>query len=141
MIDLEQKYALLKKDIFSLPSKTSYSAIEDFVGYPLDIDENANDAMDEVFEQMPEEDFLKFYDNYFANKTERLHINMTYTYSGMTGIDIPLNLLVGKSEEEKLEIAYQYAKEHIDEIPVSDAPQYLEDSDSFEIDDIDFDEY
>lgn len=141
MTDLEQKYELLKKDIFSLTGKKLYSTIEDFIGYDLEFDDDPADAMNGAFEQMPEEDFLEFYDNYFADKTERLHINMTYTYSGMTGIDIPSNLLVGKSEEEKLEIAYQYAKEHMNEIPVSNDPQYLEDSDSFEIDDIDFDEY
>ncbi len=70
--------------------------------------------------------------------TKRLHIAMAYTFVGDTGIDIPMELLEGKSEEEQKEIAYKYAQEHINEIPVADNAEYISDSDNFEIDDIDF---
>ena len=70
--------------------------------------------------------------------TKRLHIAMAYTFVGDTGIDIPMELLEGKSEEEQIEIAYKYAQEHINEIPVADNAEYISDSDNFEIDDIDF---
>lgn len=63
---------------------------------------------------------------------------MAYTFVGDTGIDIPMELLEGKSEEEQKEIAYKYAQEHINEIPVADNAEYISDSDNFEIDDIDF---
>lgn len=32
--------------------------------------------------------------------TKRLHIAMTYTFVGDTGIDVPIELLEGKTEEE-----------------------------------------
>lgn len=70
--------------------------------------------------------------------TKRLHLAMAYTFVGDTGIDIPMELLEGKSEEEQKEIAYKYAQEHINEIPVADNAEYISDSDNFEIDDIDF---
>lgn len=70
--------------------------------------------------------------------TKRLHIAMSYAFVGDTGIDIPMELLEGKSEEEQKEIAYKYAQEHINEIPVADNAEYIFDSDNFEIDDIDF---
>lgn len=44
-----------------------------------------------------------------TKKTKRLHISMAYTYVGDTGIDIPMELLEGKTEEEQLEIACKYA--------------------------------
>ena len=75
-----------------------------------------------------------------TKKTKRLHITMAYTYVGDTGIDIPMGLLEGKIEEEQLEIAYRYAQEHIDEIPVANNSEYISYSDNFEIDDIDFEE-
>ena len=75
-----------------------------------------------------------------AKKTKRLHIGMAYTYVGDTGIDIPMELLKGKTEEEQLKIACKYAQEHIDEIPVATNAEYLSDSDEFERDDIDFEE-
>ena len=68
-------------------------------------------------------------------KTVRLHISMAYTFVGDTGIDIPAELLEGKSEDEKIKIAYEYATEHIDEIPVADNAEYISDSDSFELED------
>lgn len=71
--------------------------------------------------------------------TKRLHITMAYTFVGDTGIDIPMELLEGKSEEEQIAIAYKYAKNHIDEIPVAANASYVSDSDVFEEDDIDFD--
>lgn len=72
-------------------------------------------------------------------KTKRLHISMAYTFVGDTGIDIPMELLEGKSEEEQLQIAYEYASEHIDEIDVARNTEYIPFSDNFEIDDCDWD--
>jgi hypothetical protein len=73
-------------------------------------------------------------------KTKRLHISMAYTYVGDTGIDVPLELLEGKTEEEQYKIAFQYAQEHIGEIPVARNAEYVADSDNFEIDDIKWEE-
>ena len=73
-------------------------------------------------------------------KTKRLHISMAYTFVGDTGIDIPLELLEGKTENEQYEIAYQYAQEHIGEIPVTRNANYVADSDNFEMDDIEWEE-
>ena len=73
-------------------------------------------------------------------KTKTLLISMAYTYVGDTSIDIPLELLEGKSEEEQYEIAYQYAQEHIGEIPVARNADYVADSDNFEMDDIKWEE-
>ena len=75
-----------------------------------------------------------------TKKTKRLHIGMAYTYVGDTGIDIPMELLEGKTKEEQLEIACKYAQEHIDEIPVATNAEYIPYSDNFEIDDIDFED-
>lgn len=75
-----------------------------------------------------------------TKKTKRLHIGMAYTYVGDTGIDIPVELLEGKTEEEQYDIAFAYAQDHIDEIPVATNAEYLFDSDEFERDDIDFEE-
>lgn len=71
--------------------------------------------------------------------TRRLHITMRYMFTGDTGIDIQEKLLAGKTEEEQLEAAYQYAQDHIDEIPVAVNAEYVCDSDTFKLDDIDFD--
>lgn len=71
---------------------------------------------------------------------KRLHISMAYTFVGDTGIDIPVDLLKGKTEEEQLEIAFKYAQDHIDEIPVADNAEYISNSDNFELEDIDFDD-
>lgn len=73
-------------------------------------------------------------------KTKRLYITMAYTFVGTTGIDIPVSLLEGKSEEEQYAIAYEYAKDHLDEIPVASDAEYVLDSDQFDMDDIDFEE-
>ena len=74
--------------------------------------------------------------------TKRLHISMAYTFVGDTGIDIPLELLEGKTEEEQLKSAYEYAQNHINEIPVAGNAGYICNSDNFEMEDIDFnDEY
>lgn len=70
--------------------------------------------------------------------TKRLHISMAYTFVGDTGIDIPIELLEGKTEEEQLQIAYEYAQEHINEIPVADNAEYIAFSDNFELEDCDF---
>lgn len=72
--------------------------------------------------------------------TVRLHISMAYTFVGDTGIDIPAELLEGKTEEEKLKIAYDYARKHLDEIPVADNAEYIADSDDFELEDCDFED-
>ena len=71
-------------------------------------------------------------------QTKRLHIAMAYTFVGDTGIDIPVDLLKGKTEEEQLEIAFKYAQDHIDEIPVAENAEYIAYSDNFEREDIDF---
>lgn len=73
-------------------------------------------------------------------KDKRLHISMAYTFVGDTGIDIPIELLEGKTEEEQYKIAYEYAQNHIDEIPVADNAEYVSYSDNFEEDDIDFED-
>jgi hypothetical protein len=73
-------------------------------------------------------------------KTKRLHISMAYTFVGDTGIDVPVELLKGKSEEEQLRIAFEYAEEHIDEIPVADNAEYISDSDDFEMEDVDWED-
>ena len=73
-------------------------------------------------------------------KTKTLLISMAYTYVGDTSIEVPYELLEGKTEEEQYEIAYQYAQEHIGEIPVAQNATYVADSDNFEIDDIEWEE-
>lgn len=75
-----------------------------------------------------------------TKKTKRLHITMTYTFVGDTGIDIPVELLEGKTEEEQYDIAFAYAQERIDEIPVADNAEYTAFSDRFEREDIDFED-
>lgn len=73
-------------------------------------------------------------------QTKRLHISMAYTFVGDTGIDVPLELLKGKSDEEQLEIAYEYAQDNIDTIPVADNAEYIGNSDTFEMEDISWEE-
>lgn len=73
-------------------------------------------------------------------KTKRLHITAGYTFVGDTGIDIPVALIEGKSEEEQLRIAYEYAKEHISEIPTAENATYISDSDTFELENIDWED-
>ena len=51
-----------------------------------------------------------------------------------------MELLEGKTEEEQYDIAFAYAKDHIDEIPVADNAEYIPYSDDFEREDIDFEE-
>lgn len=68
-------------------------------------------------------------------ETKRLHISMAYIFVGDTGIDIPMELLEGKTEEEQLQIAYEYAQEHIHEINVASNAEYIADSDNFELED------
>lgn len=70
--------------------------------------------------------------------TKRFHISMSYIFVGDTGIDIPKELLEGKTEEEQLQIAYEYAQEHIDEIPIANNAEYIAYSDNFELEDCDF---
>ena len=74
------------------------------------------------------------------SETKRLHISMAYTFIGDTGIDIPVELLEGKTEEEQYDIAFAYAKDHIDEIPIAANAAYISYSDSFEREDIDFED-
>lgn len=130
-----KKYEELKRAIYD----EGVNAIEDLLGYALEFgtDEELSKAMDDVLDQMPEDIALKFYNKY-CKKTKRLHISMAYTFVGDTGIDIPVSLLEGKSEEEKLQIAYEYAQENIDRIPVADNAEYIANSDSFELEDISF---
>lgn len=72
------------------------------------------------------------------NETKRLHISMAYTFVGDTAIDVPFNLLEGKTEDEQLQIAYEYAKNHISDIPVAKNATYVPDSDNFWFEDVDF---
>ena len=65
---------------------------------------------------------------------------MAYTFVGDTGIDVPMELLEGKTEEEQLKVAFDYAKDHLDEIPVAVNAAYVYDSDNFDIEDVDFEE-
>lgn len=81
---------------------------------------------------------MNIYGRYKENK--KIAHGMAYTYVGDTGIDIPMELLEGKTDEEQLEIACKYAQEHIDEIPVATNAEYIPYSDNFEIDDIDFED-
>ncbi len=74
--------------------------------------------------------------NIIDNKeTVRLNISMAYTFVGDTSIEVPSELLEGKSEDEKLKIAYEYATKHIDEIPVANNAEYISNSASFELED------
>lgn len=132
----EKMYEELKKSVFD----AGVDAIEDLLGYELefDTDEDMMEAMDDVLDQMPEDIALEFYNKYCGTKTKRLHISMAYTFVGDTGIDIPMDLLEGKTEEEQLQIAYEYAQEHIDEISVADNAEYVSYSDNFEMEDIDW---
>lgn len=63
-----------------------------------------------------------------TKKTKRLHISMAYTFVGDTGIDIPVELLEGKTEEEQYDIAF------------ADNAEYISYSDNFEREDIDFED-
>ena len=117
-------------------------ALDDLLGYERDIEEDPDVTayrIDLVLDSMPEEDRVEFYNKY-CKKTKRLHISMAYIFVGDTGIDIPVELLEGKTEEEQLQIAYEYAQEHIDEIPVADNAEYIADSDNFELEDVDWEE-
>lgn len=60
---------------------------------------------------------------------------MSYVYVGDVSIDLPEEILEG-SEEEKLQAAFDYAKQHIDEIPVAENAEYISDSDNFALEDI-----
>lgn len=73
-------------------------------------------------------------------KTKTLTISMAYTYVGDTSIEIPIDILEGKSRDEQYEIAYDYAREHLGDIPVSSNVKYIPDSDNFELCDIKFDD-
>jgi hypothetical protein len=88
---------------------------------------------------MPESEDKRLKKGWLMNmETKRLHIAMEYCYVGDTGIDVPVELLKGKSKDEQLEIAYEYAQDHINEIPVADNAKYIPNSDKFYLDDIDW---
>ena len=86
---------------------------------------------------LPNETVL-FFDKIKESRTKKLHIAMSYIYAGDTEIDIPRELLNGKSEKEQYKIAFEYAKEHIDKIPVAKNIEYIPLSDNFDMDDISF---
>ena len=67
-----------------------------------------------------------------TKKTKRLHISMAYTFVGDTSIDIPVELLEGKTEEEQYDIAFNYAQNHIDEFTVVSIYVYIAYSVNFE---------
>lgn len=75
-----------------------------------------------------------------GKETKTLYISMGYTFVGNTSIDVPIELLEGKTKEEQLKIAYEYAQEHISEIPVAENANYVPDSDYFEFDDVNFED-
>lgn len=58
----EQMYEQLKKAVFD----AGVNAIEDLLGYELSFttDEDMMNAMDDVFDQMPEDIALEFYSKY-----------------------------------------------------------------------------
>lgn len=94
----------------------------------------------EVVEKNCSEEIKKAFKNLIGLNTKRLHISMAYTYVGDTEIDIPLELIKGKSEEEQYKIAFQYAQDHLGEIPVANNAEYVLDSDNFDMDDIEWEE-
>lgn len=71
-------------------------------------------------------------------KKRRLHISMAYTFVGDTEIEVPETVLTNKPEDEQLKAAYEYAMDHIDEIPVAANAEYIPGSDRFEEEDINF---
>lgn len=76
--------------------------------------------------------------NMERKETKTLLIKMAYCFVGDTSIEVPAKLLVGKNAKKQLEIAFQYAQDHISEIPVAINATYIPDSDQFELDDISF---
>lgn len=59
-----------------------------------------------------------------------LRIKMSYTYVGDTSIEVPDNMT--------FEEAYEYAQDHIDDIPIAVNAEYISYSDNFELEDCDF---
>ena len=130
------KYDTLKKEIWM----NGIEAVDNVLGYEHDVNEDPDvtDArLDVALTTLTDDEVLAILKKYFGN-IKRLHISMAYTYVGDTGIDVPMDLLEGKSEEEQLKIAYEYAQNHIDDIPVANNAEYIANSDSFELEDIDF---
>lgn len=93
----------------------------------------------EPYEIIP--DIIKREEDKDVEETIYLKISMAYTYVGTTGIDIPIKLLEGKTREEKYKIAFEYAQEHIGDIPIAQNVEYIPDSDQFDMDDIKFEKY
>ena len=73
-------------------------------------------------------------------ETKTLHIAMAYTFVGDTSIEVPIELLEGRTKEEQLKIAYEYAQEHIDEVPVAKNSEYIPYSDNFDFEDVNFED-
>jgi hypothetical protein len=73
-------------------------------------------------------------------ETKRLSVSVAYTFVGNVDVDVPLELLKGKSEDEQMQIAYDYAQSQIDEIPVASDAVYIPGSDNFEMEDIHWEE-
>lgn len=71
-------------------------------------------------------------------ETKRFNIVMAYTYIGDTSIEVPTELLKGKTEEEQLRSAYEYAQNHIDDIPLASNAEYIPYSDNFDLEDMNF---
>lgn len=130
------KYDTIKKEIWM----NGAEAIDEILGDERNLDEDPDvtDArLDSVLMNLTDDEALVIFKKYLGS-TKRLHISMAYTFVGDTGIDIPKDLLEGKSEEDQLKIAYEYAQDHIDNIPVARNAEYILHSDSFELEDIDF---
>lgn len=68
--------------------------------------------------------------------TTKIIIDMCYLCSGETQIDIPSELLDGKTKEQQLQIAYHYVKAHQEEIPTASNLTPIPDSESFDVDNI-----
>lgn len=122
----------------------AYAVVSKTNGFDTDIDieetpvENEGYFLSDVVYSIAKIDG-KIIEN-FVKKTKRLHITMSYTYVGDTGIDIPMDMLAGKSEEEQLQIAFEYAQNNIYDVPLATNAEYITDSDSFDLGDIDFDD-
>lgn len=130
----KEKLERLKREIFK------YGAYEvvNFLGYEFDVDEDkdvTDRRLDMKLEEMSEEELEQWYKEYCFKE---LHISMAYTFVGDTAIDIPIEILEGKTEEEQYETAFNYAQDHIGEIPIAQNPQYIPDSDNFEQEDIEW---
>lgn len=95
---------------------------------------------EEEQKEVETEMFTQLKNAYNVGSYKTLHISMAYTFVGDTSIDIPIELLEGRTKEEQLKIAYEYAQEHVDEIPVAENSEYIPYSDNFDFEDVNFED-